>query len=134
MLFSLTMYTDSCKTAKCGDGKRCAIRNGQPKCICSPMCKAGHDKINRDHFPFTPASPNRNNNKHQRKHSKNSENGRVFVLSYDSWTSVKNRTSLETRDIQHRHARKRLIGMGGNYRDDANEFRHQNMQMVNLSQ
>lgn len=138
MLFSITTYhiayTDSCKTAKCGDGKRCAIRNGQPKCICSPMCKAGHDKISRGNFPFTPASLNRNNNKNQRKHNKNSENGRVFVLSYDSWSAVKNRTSLEKRDVHHRHAKKRLMDMGGNYRDDEKEFRQNNMQAVCLSQ
>lgn len=94
------------------------------------MCKAGHDKINRGNFPFTPASLSRNNNKHQRKHNKNTENGRLFVLSYDSWSAVKNKTSVEKRDVHNRHARKRLIGMGSNYRGDATDLRHQDMHTV----
>lgn len=34
----------SCKTAKCGAGKKCIQRNDQPKCVCAPNCKAikGH--------------------------------------------------------------------------------------------
>lgn len=35
---------ESCKTAKCGAGKKCIQRNEQPKCVCAPNCKAskGH--------------------------------------------------------------------------------------------
>lgn len=30
----------SCDTVKCGNGKRCILKKGQPKCICAPNCKA----------------------------------------------------------------------------------------------
>ncbi|KAJ6640905.1 putative cytochrome P450 6d5 [Pseudolycoriella hygida] len=35
-----TSCLESCKTAKCGDGKKCIQRNDQPKCVCAPNCKA----------------------------------------------------------------------------------------------
>lgn len=35
----------NCSQMKCGPQKKCAIRNGRPKCICSIMCKSS--KVNR---------------------------------------------------------------------------------------
>lgn len=37
---------ESCKTAKCGSGKKCVQRNDQPKCICAPNCKASKGQRN----------------------------------------------------------------------------------------
>ncbi|KAL7047057.1 hypothetical protein ACKWTF_002776 [Chironomus riparius] len=31
---------ESCDNTKCGDGKRCIMKRGQPKCVCAPNCKA----------------------------------------------------------------------------------------------
>jgi hypothetical protein len=31
--------TESCDNIKCGDGKRCIMKRGQPKCVCAPNCK-----------------------------------------------------------------------------------------------
>lgn len=36
---------ESCATAKCGKSKRCVMRNGQPKCVCSPKCGGGSSSI-----------------------------------------------------------------------------------------
>lgn len=33
---------------KCGAGKRCIMKRGQPKCICSPQCKAATTTINKN--------------------------------------------------------------------------------------
>lgn len=40
MFFVLRFKLESCKTAKCGAGKKCVQRNNQPKCVCAPNCKA----------------------------------------------------------------------------------------------
>lgn len=37
---------ESCKTAKCGAGKKCIQRNQQPKCVCAPNCKASKGQRN----------------------------------------------------------------------------------------
>lgn len=39
---------ESCKTAKCGAGKKCIQRNDQPKCVCAPNCKALKGQRNTD--------------------------------------------------------------------------------------
>lgn len=36
----LLFHTESCDNTKCGDGKRCIMKRGQPKCVCAPNCKA----------------------------------------------------------------------------------------------
>ncbi|XP_063698089.1 follistatin-A [Culicoides brevitarsis] len=41
---SCSSCVDNCATAKCGPNKRCVVRDGQPKCICAPMCKQKHVK------------------------------------------------------------------------------------------
>ncbi|KAG5677818.1 hypothetical protein PVAND_007545 [Polypedilum vanderplanki] len=39
---------ESCDNVKCGVGKRCIMKRGQPKCICSPQCKAATAAINKN--------------------------------------------------------------------------------------
>jgi hypothetical protein len=39
---------ESCDNVKCGAGKRCIMKRGQPKCICSPQCKAATATINKN--------------------------------------------------------------------------------------
>lgn len=41
------LYTESCATAKCGKSKRCVMRNGQPKCVCSPKCGSTFDEAHK---------------------------------------------------------------------------------------
>jgi hypothetical protein len=31
--------TESCENLNCGDGKRCIMKKGQPKCVCAPNCR-----------------------------------------------------------------------------------------------
>ncbi|XP_024085825.1 follistatin isoform X2 [Cimex lectularius] len=35
---------ETCEGVECGEGKRCVLRNGTPKCVCSPDCR-GLSKI-----------------------------------------------------------------------------------------
>lgn len=35
---------ESCTGVKCGEGKRCVIRKGQPRCVCAPNCRAERQK------------------------------------------------------------------------------------------
>lgn len=45
------MYiSETCENADCGPNKRCVIRRGRPKCICSPLCKASKDKKTENNF------------------------------------------------------------------------------------
>lgn len=37
---------ESCKTAKCGAGRKCIQRNEKPKCVCAPNCKASKGQQN----------------------------------------------------------------------------------------
>lgn len=39
-----TPCTVSCNKMKCGPQKKCAIRNGRPKCVCSILCKSSKIK------------------------------------------------------------------------------------------
>lgn len=36
----MKIIESSCDNVKCGNGKRCILKRGQPKCICAPNCKA----------------------------------------------------------------------------------------------
>lgn len=41
---SINFNLASCESAKCGSGKRCIVKKGSPKCICSPKCKIPTNK------------------------------------------------------------------------------------------
>ena len=33
---------DGCVTAKCGDDRKCVMRDGVPRCLCRPKCHLKH--------------------------------------------------------------------------------------------
>jgi hypothetical protein len=35
---------ESCAGVDCGDGKKCVVRRGRPKCVCSPDCRKSRHK------------------------------------------------------------------------------------------
>lgn len=40
MIFKWSVSIESCKEVRCEEGKKCVVRKGRPRCVCSPECKA----------------------------------------------------------------------------------------------
>lgn len=39
MKFNLFILSESCAEVRCDEGKKCVVRRGRPRCVCSPECK-----------------------------------------------------------------------------------------------
>jgi hypothetical protein len=42
--FGILSVAESCAGVDCGEGKKCMIRRGRPKCVCSPDCRKNRHK------------------------------------------------------------------------------------------
>lgn len=38
--YQLRFSIESCTEVRCEEGKKCVVRRGRPRCVCSPECKA----------------------------------------------------------------------------------------------